>query len=67
MALRWLNAAELPLQGRTILQKLKELNGSITFVPLLFRMILIATAERISIIFHIEFTLKISGYLKFCS
>jgi hypothetical protein len=33
---------------------MKEFNGSITFVPLLFRMILIATVERISIIFRID-------------
>jgi len=33
---------------------MKEFNGNTSFVPLLFRMILIATAERISIIFRID-------------
>jgi len=49
-----LNVADLPLKGRKILQKMKEFNGSVTFFLLLFRVILIATAERISIIFHID-------------
>jgi len=49
-----LNDAELPLKGRNILQKIKEFNGSITFISLLFRIILIATVERISVIFRID-------------
>jgi len=49
-----LNAAELPLKERNILQKIKEFNESITFVPLLFCMIFVAIAERISVIFYID-------------